>query len=150
MNKFNRIALVINCLLVILLVFLLMKTLNEKDKNTSESSHLPILFNFDNNDLKKIDNFIDNFNHEKSDYLMLIPQPIDSGFVINDVYTEGKTITWSIDNSRDALSSGKEMSYYCKKIEKEETNDFYTVVLSNCVDFKPDEKLKVFNIDKKD
>ncbi|QUL56080.1 DUF4362 domain-containing protein [Paenibacillus tritici] len=99
--------------------------------------------------MKRIDNFIENFNQGKSDYLMLIPRPVDSGFVINDVYTEGKTITWGIDNSRDALSTGKGMKYYCKKIEKAETNDFYTVLLSNCVNFDPDEKLKVFTIEKK-
>ena len=54
----------------------------------------------------------------------------------------------SVDNSRDALSVAKGMNYSCKKIEKEETNDFYNIVLSDCTDFKPDEKLKVFSIDK--
>lgn len=100
MNKINRIILVINSLLVVLLVFLLIKTLNEKDEKTSVSSQLSILFDFDYNDLRRIDQFIDNFNDGKSDYLMLIPQPIDSGYIINDVYTEGKTVTWSVDNSR--------------------------------------------------
>ncbi|WP_019913959.1 DUF4362 domain-containing protein [Paenibacillus sp. HW567] len=150
MNKSNRILLLINILLVVLLFFLLVNTHKEKVKNTYVSSNLPILLNFDNNDLKKIDHFIDNFNHRKSDYLMLIPRPIDSGFVINDVYTDGKTITWSIDNSRDALSTAKTTNYYCQKIEKVETNEFYNILLSNCVDFDPDEKLKILNIEKKD
>ncbi|WP_238655887.1 DUF4362 domain-containing protein [Paenibacillus piscarius] len=150
MNKINRIILVINSLLVILLVFLLIKTLYEKDEKTSVTSQLSILFDFDNTDLRRIDQFIDNFNAGKADYLMLIPQPIDSGYIINDVSIEGKTVTWSVDNSRDALSVAKGMNYSCEKIEKEETNDFYNILLSNCSEFKPDEKLKVFSIDKKE
>lgn len=150
MNKSNRIILVINSILVVLLVFLLIKTLNEKNENTSQSSQFPILFDFDHNDLRRIDKFIDNFNEGNSDYLMLIPQPIDSGYIINDVSTEDKIVTWSVDNSRDALSVTKGMNYSCKKIEKDETNDFYTILLSNCADFKADEKLKIFRIDKKE
>lgn len=151
MNKLNRLFL-LTLFILILVVIVLSANLVKKnnDENVSRSSNSPILINFDKNDFGKIDDFIEKFKEGKSSYLMLIPPTIDSGFLIDDVYSDGKIVNWTIDSSRDALSSKKSVNYSCQQIDKIETVESYTVVLSSCKNYDPNEKLKIFSISKKD
>ncbi|WP_371264766.1 hypothetical protein [Paenibacillus sp. BC26] len=87
-------------------------------------------------------------NNGKGDYLMLIPPVIDGGYWIHDVHSDGREITWTIDNTRDGMSAerGKKV-YQCKDISVIEKSDAYAYTLDKC-DNLGDKSIPIFNIPK--
>ena len=80
---------------------------------------------------------------------MLIPPIIDGGEWIQDVITNGREIYWVVDNTRDGMSSNKgKTEYKCKAIDIKELEDYYTLVLSKCNNFKEDEELGMISFEK--
>ncbi|REE67027.1 hypothetical protein A8990_14536 [Paenibacillus taihuensis] len=72
-----------------ILCFTIMKT------DTSDRKNDTILYHFDLKDVNRLNELVERHNNGKGDYLMLIPPIIDSGYVINDVHSDGKEVTWT-------------------------------------------------------
>jgi hypothetical protein len=78
-----------------------------------------ILKAFDDEDLQRMQEFVDRFNDKKGDYILAIPPIIDGGYSIYDLNSDGSTVTIRIDSTRD-IYSGNKYTYSCgsMKIEK--------------------------------
>jgi len=81
---------------------------------------------------------------------MLIPPIIDGGYWIHDVQSNGREVIWTIDNTRDGMSSehGKQV-YRCKRISMDETNDRYVYTLNQC-DNEGEKSIPIFSLPKED
>ena len=132
-------------LLTIILVLIIALIITNKDKtSTEESRNEFFLVNFDRKDFKRLEVLANRFKEGKGDNLMLIPPVIDGGYWIHDVMSNGREIYWTVDNTRDGMSSntGKK-EYICKGIDIRELEDHYTFELSKCNNYKEDEKLVI-------
>jgi hypothetical protein len=85
------------------------------NKNNLERDEI-ILHRFDRVEIERLNELVKRHQDGKGDYLMLIPPIIDGGYWIYDMHSNGKEITWTIDNTRDGMSSdrGKQV-YRCNK-----------------------------------
>ncbi|GLX67915.1 DUF4362 domain-containing protein [Paenibacillus glycanilyticus] len=107
-----------------------------------------ILYRFDKKDIRRVNEMVERHNEGKGDYLMLIPPVIDGGFWIYDVHSDGKKITWTIDNSRDGMSGERGKTVYsCKNISMQEDRDSYRYTLHQCDD-QGDKDIPIFSIPK--
>jgi hypothetical protein len=130
---------IIGLLLTIIVVIL------RHDEGTLKSTDI-ILHRFDQTDIKRLNDMVERHKNRKGDYLMLIPPIIDGGYWIHDVHSDGKEITWTIDNTRDGMSSehGKQV-YRCKSISMNETKEYYVYILDQC-DNEGEKSLPIFSI----
>lgn len=113
------------------LVIILVITLTT-DKDTLEREEF-ILHHFNKVDVERLNEMVQRHQNGKGDYLMLIPPIIDGGYWIHDVHSNGREITWTLDNTRDGMSSerGKQV-YRCKSISMNETKEHYVYTLDQC------------------
>jgi hypothetical protein len=96
-----------------------------------------ILYNMDKLDVARLDEMVQRHSEGKGDYLMLIPPIIDGGYWIYDVHSNGSIIQWTIDNSRDGMSSNPgKMTYSCREISKQERVENYGGEKSTFFDYK--------------
>ncbi|SFW70887.1 protein of unknown function [Paenibacillus sp. UNCCL117] len=118
-------------------------------KNTHERKDI-ILHRFNKMDVDRLNEMVQRHKNGKGDYLMLIPPIIDGGYWIHDVHSNGREVTWTIDSTRDVMSSehGKQV-YKCKRISMDETKDFYVYTLNQC-DNKGEESIAIFSLLKED
>lgn len=130
--------------LVLMLVFNL-----STDKNTLERNDI-ILHHFNKVEVDRLNEMVQRHKDGKGDYLMLIPPIIDGGYWIHDVHSNGSEVTWTIDNTRDGMSSvhGKQV-YKCKSISMDQTKDHYVYTLSQC-DNEGDKSIPIFSLLKED
>lgn len=76
---------------------------------------------------------------------MLIPPIIDSGYWIHEVRSDGRQVTWTVDNTRDAHSDQTKKVYRCKGISKLEEKEQYVYVLEQC-DNEGERSLPIFSV----
>jgi hypothetical protein len=76
------------------------------------------LINFDEVDLKRMDEFIARFHDEKGDYLMAIPPYMDGGYTIYDIHSDGRVINVRIDTTRDIYSDQQQRIFVCDSVIK--------------------------------
>ncbi|MNI53437.1 hypothetical protein D3C73_1082660 [compost metagenome] len=107
-----------------------------------------ILHHFNKVDVERLNEMVERHENGKGDYLMLIPPIIDGGYWIHDVHSNGREVTWTIDNTRDGMSSehGKQ-AYRCKSISMDERKDHYVYTLDQC-DNEGEKSLPIFSIHK--
>ena len=142
-----KLKLTIGIMLVVIaaLITILSITLVQQDSSDDRET---ILSRFDNKDIKRLDEFVQRHQNGNGDYLMLIPPIIDGGYWIHDVHSDGKEITWTIDNTRDGMSAERGKSVYtCKRISKQEESDFYVYTLDQCEN-QGDKSLPILRIPK--
>lgn len=117
---------------------------NKDESHVAKLRSENFLVTFDNGDFKRLEEMVDRFKEGKGDNLMLIPPIIDGGYWIHDVMSNGREIYWTVDNTRDGMSSNRgKTEYICKAIDIRESEAYYTFELSKCKNFKEDEKLEV-------
>lgn len=71
----------------------------------------------------------------KGDYLLLVEQTIEGAYVINDVHSDGKTLTWTIDTTRDPYAGnedGGKQVYTCKNIQIRQNSERYVYTVDQC------------------
>jgi hypothetical protein len=109
-----------------------------------------ILHNFNMLDVDRLNEMVQRHKEGKGDYLMLIPPIIDGGYSIHDVHSNGREVTWTIDNTRDGMSSehGKQV-YRCKRISMDETKEHYVYILNQC-DNEGEKSITIFSLLKED
>ncbi|MCY9698220.1 DUF4362 domain-containing protein [Paenibacillus alginolyticus] len=130
--------------LVMILVIIL-----TTDKNAFERKDI-ILHHFNKVDVDRLNEMVQRHKNGKGDYLMLIPPIIDGGYWIHDVHSNGREVTWTIDNTRDGMSSehGKQV-YRCKMISMDETKDHYVYTLNQCEN-EGEKSIPIFSLLKED
>lgn len=119
------------------------------DKEALEKKEF-ILHHFDKVDAERLNEMVQRHQNGKGDYLILIPPIIDGGYWIHDVHSNGSEITWTIDNTRDGMSSerGKQV-YQCKSISMHEKKEHYVYTLEQC-DNEGEKSLPILSILKED
>jgi hypothetical protein len=106
-----------------------------------------ILHHFDRTDIRRLDEMVKRHGEGKGDYLLLIPRTVDGGYWIHDVHSNGREITWTIDNTRDGMSSEQgKRTYKCKVISKSETGEHHVYTLEQCDN--EERSLPIFSISK--
>lgn len=115
------------------------------NKNDLERDEI-ILHRFDRVEIERLNELVKRHQDGKGDYLMLIPPIIDGGYWIYDVHSNGKEITWTIDNTRDGMSSdrGKQV-YRCNSIRMHETTEHFVYTLNECEN-QVDKSLPIFSV----
>jgi hypothetical protein len=109
-----RSRLTIGVLVGIIVVLVTVLSITFQHNNSSDSRDT-ILYRFDKRDIKRLDELVQRHSNGKGDYLMLIPPVVDGGYWIHDVHSNGREITWTIDNTRDGMSAGgKVETYKCR------------------------------------
>ncbi|CAN7499626.1 DUF4362 domain-containing protein [Paenibacillus sp. LjRoot153] len=123
--------------------------LTPDNKNALERNDI-ILHHFNKVDVERLYEMVQRHKNGKGDYLVLIPPIIDGGFWIHDVQSNGREVTWTIDNTRDGMSSehGKQV-YRCKRISMDETKDHYVYTLNQC-DNEGEKSIPIFRLLKED
>ncbi|MBB6674853.1 DUF4362 domain-containing protein [Cohnella nanjingensis] len=76
-----------------------------------------ILTRFDRQDLATATAFVRHFKQHRGDRMMAVQQGLDSGPVIYDLWSDGKTIEVRIDDSRDIYSDRNQTTFTCKNAE---------------------------------
>ncbi|ANE45525.1 hypothetical protein SY83_03460 [Paenibacillus swuensis] len=120
--------------IIVVLVGVLFVTWMSDRKDTSRRS---ILYDFDEADVDRLNEMVHRHANRKGDYLMLIPPIIDGGYSIHDVHSNGRVITWTIDNSRDGMSSERDrgkQTFNCLGISLHTDKEFYKYTLDECYD----------------
>ncbi|WP_108995815.1 DUF4362 domain-containing protein [Paenibacillus agaridevorans] len=105
-----------------------------------------ILHRFNQADIERLNEMVHRHREGKGDYLLLIPPAFDGGYWIHDVHSNGRTITWTIDNTRDGMSSGADkgkQEFICQNIQLRENSERYVYTLEQCAG-EDDEILPVF------
>lgn len=153
MKSMNKLTFVLLFVILILSVSLIWTVANLMDKggvvdNHEANRNHSILISFDEKDLEQLEDLVSRFKEGKGHNLMLIPPVVDGGYWIHDVYSNGREIEWTIDNTRDGMSGdGRGIrKYTCKAIDKNETEELFTIELSQCDGFEPNEKFSVISI----
>ncbi|GIP58499.1 DUF4362 domain-containing protein [Paenibacillus woosongensis] len=149
-NKFTFLLLLVILIMSVSMIWVVINSMDkgkDADKHEVSRNH-SILINFDENDFEQLEDLVSRFKEGKGNYLMLIPPIVDGGYWIHDVYSNGREIKWTIDNTRDGMSGdGRGIrKYTCKAIDKNETEELFTIELSQCDDLDPNEKLSVISI----
>ncbi|WP_270169258.1 DUF4362 domain-containing protein [Paenibacillus sp. SYP-B4298] len=121
-----------NLLLLILVCFGLSACSNstsyqEQQIHTGQN----ILKTFGDEDLERMQEFVDRFNDNRSDYVMAIPPIIDGGYAIYDLKSDGDMVTVRTDRTRD-MYSGKESTFSCRAMEVRKDGSKQIVVLDKC------------------
>ncbi|WP_436236312.1 hypothetical protein [Paenibacillus sp. LjRoot153] len=131
------------------LVMIIVINLTPDNKNALERNDI-ILHHFNKVDVERLYEMVQRHKNGKGDYLVLIPPIIDGGFWIHDVQSNGREVTWTIDNTRDGMSSehGKQV-YRCKRISMDETKDHYVYTLNQC-DNEGEKSIPIFRLLKED
>lgn len=109
-----------------------------------------ILHHFDKVDVDRLNEMVERHKNGKGDYLLLIPPILDGGYWIHDVHSNGREVTWTIDNTRDGMSAkeGKQV-YKCKNISMDETEDYYVYTLNQC-DNEGEKSIPIFRLRKEE
>lgn len=131
------------------LVMILVINLTPDNNNALERNN-NILHHFNKVDVDRLNEMVQRHKNGKGDYLILIPPIIDGGYWIHDVQSNGREVIWTIDNTRDGMSSehGKQV-YRCKRISMDETNDRYVYTLNQC-DNEGEKSIPIFSLFKED
>jgi hypothetical protein len=102
------------------------------DKNKQIIHHESnIMKSFDEQDYKRMKQFVDRFNDKKGDYILAIPPIIDGGYTIYDLYSDGNRVTIKIDGTRD-IYGGREYKYVCGAMKIENNGEEQVVVMNKC------------------
>ncbi|MBD2870268.1 DUF4362 domain-containing protein [Paenibacillus arenilitoris] len=92
-----------------------------------------VLHRFDRQDAERLNEMVGRHADGKGDYLMLIPPIVDGGYWIHDVHSDGRNITWTVDNTRDGMSSQQGKTVYrCKAVSVDEQDERYVYTLEQC------------------
>lgn len=136
-------------IIIILVITLIVTNKYQRSIDVSRNEHF--LINFDQRDFNRLEEMVNRFKEGKGDNLMIIPPIVDGGYWIHDVISNGREIQWVVDNSRDGMSSERgRVEYICKSIDINESEDYYTFVLSNCKNIKEDEILNIVSFIKEE
>lgn len=146
-----RTKLTIGVLIAIIgvLAMALMITLSSAGESDELERRGIILHHFDQTDIRRLDEMVERHRVGKGDYLMLIPPIVDGGYWIHDVHSDGREISWTIDNTRDGMSASADQgkrTYTCKGISKSETDERYVYTLEQCNN--EERKLPIFSVSK--
>jgi hypothetical protein len=136
---------VLSVIIVLLATSLVIKQTSHQDVLQRKNS---ILHHFDQADIDRLNEMVQRHENGKGDYLMLIPPITDGGYWIHEVHSDGREITWTIDNTRDEMSSkrGKQV-YRCKSISQYKTKEQYVYTLSQC-DNQGEKSIPILRISK--
>ncbi|MHA6529980.1 hypothetical protein [Paenibacillus sp. BAC0078] len=118
--------------------------------NKGEARDQPdLITHFDQTDLDRIKEMIARFGGGRGDNLTMIQWGVDSGPFIHDLYSDGRVIRWTVDNTRDGMSSNTgKTEYVCRAMRLDETVEFYSVELSNCEGYAKDETISLISFRK--
>jgi hypothetical protein len=86
---------------------------------------------FDDEDLMRMQEFVNRFNNKKGDYILAIPPIINGGYTIYDLKSDGNLVTIRMDGTRDNYS-GKESKFTCGAMKMEKEGDKQHLVLGKC------------------
>lgn len=99
-----------------------------------------ILTNFNKLDYKRMNLLYERYQEHKGDNLMLISPTMDSGPIIYDVSSNGSTIRFTVDTTRDGNSAErKKITYVCKEMKKDIGTNRIIFTVSGCEGFEKDE-----------
>lgn len=106
------------------------------DGNHSHSRNENILHQFNKADVARLNEMVARHQEGKGDYLLLVEQTIEGAPIINDVHSDGRTLTWTIDTSRDPYAGteadrGKQV-YTCKNIQIRQNSERYVYTVDQC------------------
>ncbi|WP_146250167.1 hypothetical protein [Paenibacillus flagellatus] len=111
-----------------------------------------ILVQFDRFDFERMNGFMKRFADGRDGYLMLIPPIVDGGYSIHDVRSDGGTIDWTIDRSRDDGMRGgdpdSKQTLRCRSLERTEDAERYWFVLSKCDGYEEHAELPIVSFEK--
>ncbi|MCR2806931.1 DUF4362 domain-containing protein [Paenibacillus soyae] len=127
------------CVIVtVALIMMLLKNAELPDRDET------ILYQFDRTDLARLNEMVQRHQDGSGGYLLLIPPVVDGGYWIHDVHSNGSEITWTIDNTRDGMSSDQgKQEFQCQNIRFTETSEHYMYILNGCEN-QPEKDLPVF------
>lgn len=91
-----------------------------------------ILKTFGDEDLNRMQEFVDRFNDKNGDYVLAIPPIIDGGYTIYDLNSNGNLLTIRMDSTRDMYGRGKESTFTCGAMKIQEEGDKQQLVLGKC------------------
>ncbi|WP_159888682.1 DUF4362 domain-containing protein [Paenibacillus puerhi] len=94
----------------------------------------------------RLEKFIDRFNKEKMDRVLIVQSTIEGGYVESELYTTGKNIKLNIDNSGDTYSNQLKQSITCKNMKREVMNTSITYILDQCENLSIDERVHVISL----
>ncbi|MEK4064304.1 MULTISPECIES: DUF4362 domain-containing protein [Paenibacillus] len=140
--KYSRTIMLLEAVIIAVLATLLILEFIERPSRSNDQPNL--ITHFDQMDLDRIKEMIQRFEDGKGDNLTLLNWGIDSGPFIHDVYNDGRELRWTLDNTRDSMSSATgKTEYVCKAIGLENTTDFYRVNLSEYSGYPKEEKINI-------
>ncbi len=90
-----------------------------------------ILKTFGDEDLNRMQEFVDRFNDKNGDYVLAIPPIIDGGYTIYDFNSDGNLVTIRMDGTRD-MYGGRESTFTCEAMKIQEEGDKQQLVLGQC------------------
>jgi hypothetical protein len=121
---------------------------NNHDQQIHTGSN--ILKRFGDEDLMRMQEFVDKFNDKIGDYILAIPPIIDGGYTICDLKSDGSLVTIRSDGTRDMYSS-RESTFTCGAMKILDEGDKQQLVVGKCKGLEQDTaaefKLFTFNGD---
>lgn len=86
---------------------------------------------FGDEDLKRMQEFVDRFNDKNGDYVLAIPPIIDGGYTIYDLNSDGNLVTIRMDGTRD-MYGGEETTFTCGEMKIQDDGDEQQLMLGKC------------------
>ncbi|RXZ81742.1 DUF4362 domain-containing protein [Paenibacillaceae bacterium] len=141
-KRLNYVLLIIIAGLIAVLITT--KASQASNESTVSSNNEHFLINFDQKDFKQLEDFVHRFKEGKGGNLTLIPPIVDGGYWIHDVMSNGREIHYTVDNTRDGMSSDRgQTSSICSAIDIQETEEYYHFELSQCTNPKKEDRLSL-------
>jgi hypothetical protein len=105
---------------------------NDQHRHTEKEV---ILHQFNKADVARLNEMVARHQEGKGDFLLLVTQTGEGGHIIHDVHSDGKTLTWTIDNTRDAFAGPEDRKkhvYMCKNIQVRQNSERYVYTVDQC------------------
>jgi hypothetical protein len=120
-------------LMLLILVCFGLSACSNSNNNQEQQIHTGnnIIKTFGDEDLMRMQEFVDRFNDKKGDYVLAIPPIIDGGYTIYDLKSDGTLVTIRMDGTRD-MYGGRESTFTCGAMKIQDEGDKQQLVLGKC------------------
>lgn len=143
--KKSTFVIILEAFIIGLLTGLLVLAANQEETRDQPN----LITQFDQTDLDRIKEMIARFDRGDGDNLTLLQWGVDSGPYIHDLYSDGRVIHWTVDNTRDGMSANTgKTEYVCRVIRLAETVEFHKVELSDCEGYAKDATISLISFRK--
>ncbi|MEX2461968.1 MAG: hypothetical protein WD469_11880 [Paenibacillaceae bacterium] len=131
-------------LMLLILVCFGLSACSSSSNNQEQQIHTGsnILKTFGDEDLMRMQEFVDRFNDKNGDYVLAIPPIIDGGYTIYDLKSDGNLLTIRMDSTRD-IYGGKESTFTCGAMKIQDEGDKQHLVLGKCEGLEEDAAAEV-------